>query len=93
MFWACHALIWLNFSFYVIFFFLAIFGCRPTEKLWKPWIEGKCTNHFTLMINASVINTVSDILIVILPQPVIWKLQISFQNKIGLSAIFSVGIW
>ena len=92
MFWACHILIWLNFLFYSIFFFFVIFACSPTEKLWKPWIEGNCFDHLAFMINASVIYTISDILIVILPQPIIWKLQISARRKIGLSAIFAVGI-
>ena len=93
MFWACHALIWLHFIFYSISFFLVVFACRPVRKNWNPWIEGSCIDIGLLNVFVSVFNAASDLLILILPQPLIWKLQITLRTKILLSAVFLIGIW
>ena len=76
----------------MLFFFFVVFNCEPVSKFWKPWISGHCFNIFAISIVTAVINAVSDIMIVILPQPIIWKLQISIKRKLGLSAIILVGV-
>lgn len=96
MFWTCHLLIWLNFFYYATYIFLTIFVCKPIRKGWSqrvyPPIEGKCL-HLTAAYEAgAAINTVSDFSIIVLPQPVIWHLQISLKKKIGLCLIFFVGL-
>ena len=93
MFWACHALIWLNFIFYSIFFFLVLFACKPVRRYWNPWIEGSCIDGDKLNAFASSFIATSDILILILPQPLIWRLHMTLKRKIALSAVFLVGIW
>lgn len=93
MFWACHALIWLNFFVYVTCFFLVVFPCEPVKKFWNPWIEGSCLDGGKLNAFVSAFNAVSDLLILILPQSLIWSLQITFKKKIALSAVFFIGIW
>lgn len=96
MFWACHALIWLNFIYYTIYVFLAIFYCNPVKKGWSqqlyPPIEGSCLDLHAAYIAGAVINTASDFSIVILPQPVIWHLQLSTKRKVGLCVIFLIGL-
>ena len=96
MFWTCHVLIWLNFIYYMVYVFLAIFYCTPIEKGWSqriyPPIKGKCLDLRVPYIIGAAINTASDLSIVILPQFVIWKLQLSCKKKIGLCAIFLIGL-
>ena len=92
MFWACHVLLWLNFVFYFIIFFLTIFVCMPIRKSWVSWIKGYCLDISKLFIAVSVINTVSDFSILILPQCVIWNLQISTKKRIRISAAFLPGL-
>lgn len=41
---------------------------------------------------SAVFNLVLDILILLLPQQVIWTLQLTKSKKIGISFIFGVGI-
>ena len=93
MFWASHALIWLNFTVCSILFFVAIFNCKPVRKSWNPWIEGSCMDFGTIGAFTSAFNSVSDLLILILPQPLIWRLQTTLKKKIALSAVFLIGIW
>lgn len=96
MFWICHVLIWLNFCFYTVNVFIAIFLCNPVKKNWSSLLSSSnirnCSkvNKFYLIGNA--INAASDVSIVILPQPVIWHLQISLKKKIGLGVIFLIGL-
>lgn len=96
LFWTCHALIWLNFIYYAVYIFLAIFLCKPVKLAWISHIDesttGTCLDLRAAYITGSVINTVSDISIVVLPQPWIWDLQLSLNKKKGLGAIFFIGI-
>lgn len=92
MYWACHILLWLNFVFYLVSFFLTIFICTPIRKSWVLWIEGRCLDFNMLLITTGVINTVSDLSILVLPQHVIWNLQISTKRKIRISAVFLPGV-
>ena len=96
MFWTCHVLIWLNFFYYTAYVFLAIFHCSPVKKGWSqqvyPPIKGSCINLRKAYIAGAAINTASDISIVILPQFVIWRLQLSLKRQIGLCLIFLIGL-
>ena len=93
MYWASHTLIWTNFVFYSACFFLEIFACNPINKAWDPLITtGKCLNVPAINIAAGTFNALSDILILILPQRTIWKLQMSLNRKLGISAIFLTGV-
>lgn len=96
MFWACHSLIWLNFFYYTVYIFLAIFTCNPVKKGWSqrvyPPIKGSCLDLGATYIAGAVINTASDFSIVILPQTLVWRLQLSLKRKIGLCSIFLIGL-
>ncbi|KAH8432810.1 uncharacterized protein LDX57_010439 [Aspergillus melleus] len=93
-FWSCHALIWINFVFYTISFFLEIFSCRPMDKVWNILItEGTCLDTTKLNIAASSINAASDVVILVLPQLRIWGLHMPLHKKIAVSAVFFVGIF
>lgn len=92
MFWACHVLIWLNLVFYLVNFFFTLFICMPVRKSWVSWIKGSCLDFNILFIAGGVINTVSDLSILILPQCVIWNLQVSAKRKMKISAVFLPGV-
>lgn len=44
-----------------------------------------------MLVSASI-QVISDILMFVLPQKIIWGLQMNWQNKLGVSIIFGVGI-
>lgn len=93
IYWSCHALIWLNVLYYTITTFCEIFACSPIAKAWDPLItEGHCLPTLVFINASSAINSISDIAILILPQTVIWKLQLSTKKKAQVSIIFLVGI-
>lgn len=92
-FWICHTLIWLNFVFYTSCFFLEIFSCKPLAKAWDPLIEtGTCIDTRELNTASAAINVISDLTIVLLPQPLVWRLHMDTRKKVAVSAVFSAAI-
>ncbi|KAI0197539.1 hypothetical protein F4808DRAFT_293191 [Astrocystis sublimbata] len=95
IFWSIHFLIWSNAIYYISGTFLEIFQCFPQQKIWDPlFVGGFCTvdieaNNFV----SAILNLVSDLLILAVPQFVVWKLNMSRRRKVGISFIFGIGIF
>lgn len=68
--------------------------CLPFESRWNPVaIETWCGKKQTdLFIATSALHTISDFIILILPIPCIWSLQLPAKKKINLSVMFSAGL-
>ena len=52
---------------------------------------GHCANTRQLPIVTGVLNAVIDLIILVLPQRIIWKLHISKNKRIGVSLVFFIG--
>ncbi|KAL8707500.1 MAG: hypothetical protein Q9220_007490 [cf. Caloplaca sp. 1 TL-2023] len=83
-----HAVLWVNVIAYLAGFFAEIFQCRPREKIWKPWIQGKCLNQWGLQLASGIFNTASDLILIILPIGTVKNLVLKKSTKIGLMMIF-----
>lgn len=94
MFWTLHALIWTNVIFYTVGTLCEIFRCTPYEKIWNPMFEsGQCSIRLQDHAEASgFINLVSDVIILLFPQKIIWSLHVTARQKIGMSLLFIVGV-
>ena len=66
--------------------------CRPIAKFWDPTIPGKCFNLVAFSYFTNISNLVTDVWIFLLPLPVIWRLQISNHQRIGLCCVFLIGL-
>lgn len=71
--------------------FLFIFICVPVQKLWYPQLPGHCINQVGTWIANAISTIASDLAILILPIPQIWKLQLRAAEKIALTFAFSLG--
>lgn len=70
------------------------FTCRPLAYNWDKNIpEGSCSNSTVQQVVFGVIQMAIDLAIVVMPMPVIWKLQIPTKKKLVLMGILSVGLW
>ncbi|KAL9122552.1 MAG: hypothetical protein Q9187_000895 [Circinaria calcarea] len=70
----------------------AFVACIPYAANWDPNIPGAvCINKEAFFIWGSIPNILSDIIMLILPMPVVWKLHTSTRLKIGLTITFAVG--
>lgn len=65
--------------------------CRPFEKNWNPRLNGSCGDRIPAYIAIASLDIIGDFLIMTLPMPMIWKLQSSTANKVGLTFVFALG--
>lgn len=72
--------------------FPLIFACTPVQKTWDLTVlEGSCIDRTPVFIATAVLNMVTDICLLVLPIPMIAKLQMSRAKKVGLICMFGVG--
>lgn len=72
-------------------FWTLLFGCTPPTKFWNPDIPGHCINIKTSDIIYAIMSVSADLFLAILPLPMIWRLQLSRKEKIGLSLVLGTG--
>lgn len=92
VYWACHILIWGNLAFYVGTLFSIIFECHPIWEVWNPAYEGHCINRNMVPVVSSAVNIISDLLNLLLPIWATWRLQMAPKRKVGVIAIFAIGL-
>ena len=72
---------------------LATFSCNPVAKSWDPMLPGECVDTYTTFLGAAIPNTIVDFILLLLPLPMLWRLQIVWKYKLSLLAVFSCGYW
>uniref|UniRef100_L2FWA6 60s ribosomal protein l36 n=1 Tax=Colletotrichum fructicola (strain Nara gc5) TaxID=1213859 RepID=L2FWA6_COLFN len=66
--------------------------CTPHNAIWEFYLPSKCFALPKVMLTSASVQVATDIVMVLLPQRIIWGLQMNLQRKIGISIIFGVGI-
>lgn len=94
MFWTCWIMIGVTTIFYLVLLPVEIFQCTPREKIWNKLYEGGycIQNPSARNFAGGFVAAISDLIIFILPQNVIWRLNMSTQRKIGVSILFTFGL-
>ena len=71
---------------------MALLICKPIAFNWDKTIPGgHCGNIMGAYIWASFPNILTDVVMLLLPLPVIWNLHTSRSQKLGLTLTFLVG--
>jgi hypothetical protein len=65
--------------------------CKPPAKAYNPSLEGECLNPATLYIATAASNIITDVLIFVLPIPMVLQLRMKTAHKIGALVIFGIG--
>lgn len=94
-FWATATMMCINTIAYGVAIIMTCVRCRPTQKVWQPWLDGTCSaisSQKHTDVATSFVNTALDVLILLLPQPIIWKLKMTRLRRIGVSLVFSLGL-
>ena len=69
-----------------------IFGCTPIDKYWNSKTPGHCIASTEAGLFYGTMNFLSDILIFVLPLPMVSRLHLSRANKLGVFLVFMGGI-
>lgn len=65
---------------------------RHGETWFQAVLSSRCHSAIVMTYVQGIFNIVSDFYILLLPMPVVWKLQLTLQKKIGVSVIFMTGL-
>lgn len=66
--------------------------CRPLAFNWDSTIEGGvCGDRNAIYVSAGATNMASDIMLLLLPIPCIWKLQMPVAQRLSLTFVFGLG--
>ncbi|KAL8770166.1 MAG: hypothetical protein Q9209_004008 [Squamulea sp. 1 TL-2023] len=89
----CHlALCIASMALGVVSLFGVAFQCTPVAYLWDRTIPGgHCINFTALARFTNIANMVTDILILIMPIPIVWNLHLDRSKKIGVCGLFLLG--
>lgn len=68
-----------------------IFQCIPVSSLWGATVAKHCIDYPKLIISMGVVNTITDIVMLALPIPLLWNLNLSLARKRLLTALFLMG--
>ncbi|KAG8528784.1 uncharacterized protein KY384_006472 [Bacidia gigantensis] len=75
--------------------FIIIFQCRPVNYMWtrvsKPLPGGWCIPQEELWTGSSVTSLITDVAVLCLPVPIIWKFSATAYQKVALSGVFLLG--
>lgn len=74
--------------------FADVFQCVPTNSIWEREKAKFCINYPALIISTGVINVLTDIILLALPIPILWGLNMSLARKRLLTMLFLMGgLW
>ncbi|KAI0484907.1 hypothetical protein GGR56DRAFT_49640 [Xylariaceae sp. FL0804] len=92
-FWATMIMLGVNITTYTVAIFLTCFRCIPIWKIWQPWVDGHCFSQKPTDVATTFNNLAVDVVVLVLPQPIIWKLNMTRSRKVGVSVVFSMGLF
>ncbi|KAI8626554.1 hypothetical protein F5Y19DRAFT_220073 [Xylariaceae sp. FL1651] len=72
-------------------FLAVVFVCIPVQGFWDASINAKCQNQLVGVYLNAVGTLVTDFIILLLPIPAIWKLNLPRTQKWALLGIFGIG--
>lgn len=66
--------------------------CVPHQAIWEFYLESTCYDLPKVMLTSASVQVFSDVAMVMLPQRVIWGLNMNLQKRVGIAIIFGVGL-
>ena len=71
---------------------MIFFQCDPVRKAYDVRVkEGKCLNAGALYIATAGTNVVTDLILFVLPVPMVYRLRLGWAQKMGALLIFGIG--
>ncbi|KAI0470506.1 hypothetical protein GGR56DRAFT_147937 [Xylariaceae sp. FL0804] len=73
--------------------FTVMLVCTPIAGYWDRSVPSKCINEVDVQNINAIGNIVTDVIVLLLPMPVVWKLQLRPHQRWSLICIFSLGFF
>jgi hypothetical protein len=75
----------------IIIQLLTVFACTPVQSFWDRDIKGQCLDVGAIGFANSALAITQDLIILIMPMPSLWGLQMKRWRKIAVAFMFAVG--
>ncbi|VTO83655.1 unnamed protein product [Fusarium graminearum] len=71
---------------------LLLFGCNPIQTAWDPFrfASGKCADNAVVYIIIAVVNIISDLILFVIPIPMIAQLKMPLGQRIGVAIMLGI---
>ncbi|KAI1385850.1 uncharacterized protein F4822DRAFT_356071 [Hypoxylon trugodes] len=90
--YVCYGVMALSIAYFVSVFLETFVLCKPARYNWDKSIPGECNGENSAYLGAGITNLLIDTIIVALPMPMLFGLQMSLPKKLGIAGMFSLGI-
>ncbi len=88
----CWTLIAVNMAMLVSVILVVCLICKPIAYSFDKTIpDGHCGDLSKFELYTAILNLIMDSIIVILPMPMLWRLQMQTKKKIGLIIVLGMG--
>jgi len=77
--------------FWISSIFSIIFQCVPAQAAWNYSVKGKCYPIKKFFLSLSTFNVITDILLCLLPVPLLWSLQMPKVQRAVVCLLFCMG--
>jgi hypothetical protein len=67
-------------------------NCVPVAKFWNQDLPGSCLSFEAVWFFNASMNIVTDVALLLLPMPLLSKLQLPRRQKFALMGVFAIGI-
>ncbi|KAL8715376.1 MAG: hypothetical protein Q9220_000709 [cf. Caloplaca sp. 1 TL-2023] len=82
----------LTISYWLSTVIRSFFLCTPLAYTWdRLHYTGSCVHLPAAYLSVSIINLILDVIVIALPMPMLWRLQMPTSKKAAITAIFGVG--
>lgn len=78
----------------IAFLLVSVFQCIPVSLAWHHWDNehpGRCNDINAQGWTSAAFNVILDVVVLLLPMPVIAKLELNVRKKILILLMFSIG--
>ncbi|KAL0255118.1 hypothetical protein SLS55_009647 [Diplodia seriata] len=92
--WALHLTVFLNVAAAITFTCLGIWQCNPISAYWTLSLPAGayCIDEGKTVLGIGIVNCFIDVIVAMLPIPLVRKLQMPVQQRIGVMVLLSLGL-
>ncbi|OJD19757.1 hypothetical protein AJ78_00256 [Emergomyces pasteurianus Ep9510] len=65
--------------------------CIPVQKFWDDTVEGSCMSRDGLWLSTAIVHIVTDIILLMMPMPILVRLNLPRRQRIALVLVFALG--
>ncbi|KAI1465029.1 uncharacterized protein F4812DRAFT_439290 [Daldinia caldariorum] len=89
--WAVYGMLGIVAAWTISYFFANLFTCYPITPLIEPFYGKNCINSIPMWLSVVATDLIVDIGILLMPVPMVLRLQLPLKARLGLLGMFLLG--